>query len=172
MATGRSNHLTKQIGEYLVAAELGRRGFIAATFSGNVPDYDIVATDAHFKSFLVQVKAINGSSWQLDIRRFVSVSLDGNKQILGARITAPRTVICIMVALSEYGSDRFYVLEWSTLQDILVRGYEAYLKRRDGVRPKKFDSYHTVVNEEQLAAYKDNWALLNVAAELMRMISR
>jgi hypothetical protein len=107
------------------------------------------------------VKAINGSSWQLDIRRFVSVTLDGNKQILGARITAPRKVICILVALSEYGSDRFYVLEWSTLQDILVCGYEAYLKRRDGVRPKKFDSYHTALNEEQLALYKDNWALLN-----------
>jgi len=32
MASGRGNHLTKQIGEYLVAAELGRRGFIAARF--------------------------------------------------------------------------------------------------------------------------------------------
>jgi len=36
MATGRSNYLTKQAGEYLVAAELSRRGFIATTFTGNV----------------------------------------------------------------------------------------------------------------------------------------
>ena len=43
MATGRSNYLTKQTGEYLVAAELSRRGFIATTFTGNVPSYDIVA---------------------------------------------------------------------------------------------------------------------------------
>jgi hypothetical protein len=46
MATGRSNYLTKQTGEYLVAAELSRRGFIATTFTGNVPHYDIVAVRA------------------------------------------------------------------------------------------------------------------------------
>jgi hypothetical protein len=163
MATGRGNHLTKQIGEYLVAAELGRRGFIAATFSGNVPDYDIVATDAQFRSILIQVKAINGSSWQLDIRRFVNVALDGNKQVLGAQVVAPRKVICVMVAISQYGSDRFYILEWSTLQDILVRDYQAYLTLKNGVRPKKFDSYHTAINEAQLASHKDDWTLLNEA---------
>ena len=45
MATGRSTYLTKQTGEYLVAAELSRREFIATTFTGNVPSYDIVAVD-------------------------------------------------------------------------------------------------------------------------------
>ena len=40
MATGRSNMLIKQIGEYLVACELARRGLVVATFSGNVPDFD------------------------------------------------------------------------------------------------------------------------------------
>ena len=44
MATGRQVQLTKQVGEYLVAAELSRRGLLTATFAGNVPDYDIVAT--------------------------------------------------------------------------------------------------------------------------------
>ena len=37
MAEGRKIQLTKQIGEYLVCAELGRRGFISTTFTGNVP---------------------------------------------------------------------------------------------------------------------------------------
>jgi len=45
MATGRDNQLTKQVGEYLVAAEVCRRGFIAATFTGNVPHHDIIASD-------------------------------------------------------------------------------------------------------------------------------
>ena len=45
MATGRSNQLTKQLGEYLVACELARRGFVVATFSGNIPDFDLIATD-------------------------------------------------------------------------------------------------------------------------------
>ena len=39
MATGRQVQLTKQVGEYLVAAELSRRGLLTATFAGNVPDY-------------------------------------------------------------------------------------------------------------------------------------
>jgi hypothetical protein len=48
MATGRSNQITKQLGEYLVASELGRIGLVAATFSGSVPDYHIIATDSEF----------------------------------------------------------------------------------------------------------------------------
>jgi hypothetical protein len=45
MKTGRGKYLTKQAGEYLIAAELSRRGYIATTFTGNVPDYDIIAVD-------------------------------------------------------------------------------------------------------------------------------
>ena len=33
MATGRSNKLVGQVGEFLVCAELGRRGMIATPFS-------------------------------------------------------------------------------------------------------------------------------------------
>ena len=66
MATGRSNHLTKQTGEYLVAAELSRRGFIATTFTGNVPFYDIVAVSLNGHTALVQVKAIASGAWQLN----------------------------------------------------------------------------------------------------------
>lgn len=43
MATGRSTKLTGALGEYLVAAELSRRGFIAAPFACNVPHFDILA---------------------------------------------------------------------------------------------------------------------------------
>ena len=39
MATGRQIQLTKQVGEYLVAAELSRQGLLTATFAGNVPAY-------------------------------------------------------------------------------------------------------------------------------------
>jgi len=36
MTTGRENQLTKQIGEYLVSAELCRRGFVETTFTENI----------------------------------------------------------------------------------------------------------------------------------------
>ena len=35
MATGRDMQITRQIGEHLVVAELGRRGYVAAPFAGN-----------------------------------------------------------------------------------------------------------------------------------------
>ena len=67
MATGRSNKLVGQTGEYLIAAELSRRGLIATTFTGNVPHYDIIASDETGRHVSVQVKASCGTSlavWQ------------------------------------------------------------------------------------------------------------
>jgi Holliday junction resolvase-like predicted endonuclease len=58
MATGRQMKLVGQKGEYLVAAELGRRGLIATTFTGNVPDYDIIVSTEQGKHISVQVKTI------------------------------------------------------------------------------------------------------------------
>ena len=52
---------------------LSRRGLLTATFAGNVPAYDIVATGSRGQTALVQVKAIAGPSWQFDIRTFVDV---------------------------------------------------------------------------------------------------
>ena len=65
MATGRSNKLVGQTGEYLVAAELSRRGLIATTFTGNVPHYDIIASNEFGMHVSVQVKASRGASWAI-----------------------------------------------------------------------------------------------------------
>lgn len=157
MATGRSNQLTKQVGEYLVAAELCRRGLIAATFSGSVPDYDIIAADSVGRSVFVQVKAVNGGSWQFDIRRFVDVQLDGKKQVMGARVTPTADIVFVMVALEKYGADRFYVLSWKELQNLLVTGHRRMLARCEGVRPRKFDSFHCAIGEGELLPFKDKW---------------
>lgn len=157
MATGRSNQLTKQVGEYLVAAELARLGLIAATFSGSVPDYDIIATDCNYRAVFVQVKTVTGQSWQFDIRRFVEVRLEGKKQVLGRTLPENNDISCVMVALTGYGSDRFYVLPWRSLQDLIVSGHRTYLEGHGGVRPKKFDSFHCAIREDRLVQFKDAW---------------
>jgi hypothetical protein len=157
MATGRSNQLTKQIGEYLVAAELGRFGLIASTFAGSVPDYDIIATDSKFASVPVQVKAITGTSWQFDLRRFISISLEGKKQIVGKALPMPRDIVCVLVVLSRYGSDRFYVLSLTTLQELLRDGHGRYLAKHGGVRPKRHDSFHCAIGERDLGEFRDKW---------------
>lgn len=158
MATGLSNQITKQIGEYLVAAELGRIGLLAATFSGNVPDYDIIATDSTFRSVPVQVKATNGTSWQFgDIRRFVDVQLDGKRQIIGRPVALSDRIVCVMLALAGYGKDRFYVLSLKKLQELLIRNHRNWLKKHGGMRPKKYDSFHCTIKEQELTDFKDAW---------------
>jgi hypothetical protein len=158
MATGRSIQITKQIGEYLVASELGRIGLVAATFSGNVPEYDIIATDSEFRSVPVQVKTSNGSSWQFDNRHFVEIRLEGKKQVLGRPVPLPNNIVVVYVALSsQYGRDRFYVISLGELQKRLIEGCRKYLAKYGGVRPRKFDSFHGAIREEDLAPFKDAW---------------
>src|SRR5215831_9443517 len=100
MATGRSNYLTKQTGEYIVAAELSRRGFIATTFTGNVPYYDIVAVNEKGRHALVQVKAIQGNSWQLSADQFADIEMNGRQQIIRRQLDSPfQYLIFVMVQI-------------------------------------------------------------------------
>lgn len=57
-ATGRDKQLSKHAGEYLVAGQVCRRGFIGTTFIGNVPHYDIIASNGSGKHPAIQVNAI------------------------------------------------------------------------------------------------------------------
>ena len=118
MATGRSNQLTKQIGEYLVACELARRGLLVATFAGNVPDFDLLAANSDGISTPIQVKTIRGGDWVFSLKTLVDVRMEGEKQILGKRLP-PKIphLSCVLVLATEYGEDRFFILEWEELQE-------------------------------------------------------
>lgn len=160
MATGRNTKIVGATGEYLVAAELSRRGLIATTFTGNVPDYDIVATDTEFRTVLVQVKAISGTSWQFDFRRFAEVALEGKRQIFLRPVKLKREIVCVMVALKDYGTDHFYILRWTDLQKAVIKRHRDFLDKHDGIRPKKFDSFHCAIDESALLKFRDNWSLV------------
>jgi hypothetical protein len=162
MATGRSNKLVGQTGEYLVAAELSRRGLIATTFTGNVPHYDIIASNEHGKHVSVQVKASRGSSWQFgDITRFCEISFKGKRQIVGPPKPCPvRRLIVVFVLIGANRADRFYILTWRTLRDMIMRGHRAYLAKRNGMRAEKWDSLHSAISEKTLTPHKDNWDII------------
>ena len=164
MATGRSNHLTKQTGEYLVAAELSRRGFIATTFTGNVPSYDIVAVSLDGNTALVQVKAIASGAWQLNFGKFADVRFDGPKQIVQGQLADPcRDLVCVMVKISPAAADRpdrFFVLPWSELGKIVIVGHKSFLAKHGGVRPRNPKSLHTAVYPKALADWEDRWQVL------------
>jgi len=167
MRSGRKNQLTKQIGEYLVAAELCRRGLIATTFTGNVPDFDIIATDATFKTIPIQVKTIWGlrGAWQFDARKFINITIDnGIQKVNGKTNLSNCNLLCIFVKLNSsderIGYDEFYIFQIGDLQKIIFENYSHNLEKVKGKRPRNVNSTHVSVYPENLKRFEGNWDLI------------
>jgi hypothetical protein len=154
--------LTKQIGEYLVACELARKGLIATTFSGNVPDFDLIVTDFKGSSCPIQVKTSKSGTWQFSMDKFVEINFEGKKQIIGDKkpLQIPHLICVFVVAGEKYGEDIFFILEWAKVQEILIANHARWLGIWGGVRPKKYDSLHCALYQSDLKEYKDNWELI------------
>ena len=162
MPTGREMQLTKQTGEYLVAAELCRRGMVAATFTGNVPDYDIIASDKFGNVRHVQVKAIRSGGWQLSIDRFTEVSMVGDRQVMGATRSSPVPgLMFVFVKLQDTGKDLFFIIGWEELTGILTAEYSAYLKKHGGIRPRNPQTKHCGLSLESLKPFENQWETLS-----------
>jgi hypothetical protein len=160
MATGRDTQLTRQIGEYLAAAELGRRGWIATTFTGSLPGFDILAVNPDGRILEVQVKAIRSAGWQLNAGQFLNIDIeDGVQFVRGTRQIKTAGRVCVFVQLrnsdDENARDLFYVFRWEDLQQILLADYKA------GPRPKNPDTLHHALYPKRLAAYLNNWTALD-----------
>ncbi|HUW51009.1 MAG TPA: hypothetical protein VMV75_08350 [Sulfuricella sp.] len=155
MATGLSTQLTRQIGEHLVTAELGRRGIIATPFAGNVPDIDILSF-ANGISTSIQVKAINGNSWQFDVRSFLDVTVtEQGQKINGLNQNLDKKIICVFVAVEKkLGEDAFYVFQLGWLQDYFHNNY----KGRQA--PKNIESFHCAIWKRDLEQHLEKWSLI------------
>ena len=164
MATGFSNQLTKQVGEYLVAAELCRKGLIATTFTGNVPDYDIVAINDKGEDFLIQVKTIRGGSWQFgNMTMFVDVELDEKKKIqIVGRKKKPKypNLVYVFVLLDRSGRDRFFILKAAELHQRMAADHRKVIKHFKGKRPRNWKSFHGGIKSHALAKYEDRWEVV------------
>lgn len=163
MATGRDQQLTKQAGEYLVVAELCRRGFVATTFTGNVPEFDILATDKGLSTIPIQVKTIKKGDWQPKLKDFVEISQSGDIQtVKGKTKLANPDLIYIFVRLRGQNQDEFYVCLQKDVQDIMYKKYNKYLKKWGGRRPKNPKSTHCKVTLKDLEDYdyKDAWEII------------
>ncbi len=156
MATGRDTQLARQIGEYLTAAELGRRGWIATTFTGSLPGYDILAVNSAGHILEVQVKAIRSSSWQLNAGQFLDIEIvDGVQFVRGKKEIKTAHRVCVFIELREYGSDIFCLCDLDELQELLRSDY------KDGPRPKNPLTFHHALYPKRLAPFKDNWKVLD-----------
>lgn len=163
MATGRGNKIVGQAGEYLVAAELSRRGLIATTFTGNVPHYDIIASDESGKHVSVQVKASSGPSWQFgSIAAYCDVQFDGERQVIGKMKDCPvKRLVMVFVRIGDYGEDRFYVMTWEKFRDLLVERHAGFLEKHNGRRPKRWESLHCAISETCFTPFRDKWEIVS-----------
>lgn len=159
MATGRNNQLAKQAGEYLVAAELCRQGFISTTFTGNVPDFDILAINKQSRTIPIQVKTIRTGDWQFDAKRFLKISISGDTQKVQGKTKLDPNLICVFVRLKENNrkEDEFYIRQMKDVQEMIYSGYKWWLEKKRG---GKRTSTHCIVRLEDLKDYKDKWEII------------
>lgn len=163
MATGRDTQLTRQIGEHLVVAELGRMGFIATPFAGNVPDFDLLVANETGTTIPVQVKTIRKVSWQFRITSFLKVEIAKRRQIIRGR-TALRHphLVCVFVLLgNSSGKDTFFTF---TLRDLQNHFFRVYTGRK---HPSDLTSMHCAIWPKELQKFK-GWAALHSALEHTR----
>lgn len=166
MSKGRNNKLMGQIGEYLVCAELGRRGFIATSFSGNVPTFDVLATDEICRAIPIQVKASNSDNWNATARDWMDIDLDletGVQTLRGlVSIANPDLIyVCVAIAKADSGAhDRFFVLTKSDIQQAIVKGYSAFMDKHNWKRPRSVESFDARYFIPMIEQFENNWGLI------------
>jgi len=135
MATGLSNKLAGQTGEYLVCAELGRRGLIATTFTGNVPEYDLLVCDDALNTVPIQVKTSRGDNWPSRADLWLDIEFDDEqkKQInLGSRKIDHPDLIYVCVALgTQQGYDQFFICRKSDILAACIGSYTRWMDPKD-----------------------------------------
>lgn len=168
---GRNNKLTGQIGEFLVCAELGRRGFLATPFSGNVPAFDVLATDEFCRTVPIQVKSSNGDNWPAQAQYWMDIELDeetGIQRLKGAKeITNPLLIyICVSIAKPNTEKrDRFFVLTKSDVQKACIKGYSEWMEKHGWKRPRNTSSFDCRYFIPMIEQFEDNWDLITQRIE-------
>ena len=166
MVTGRQKQLIKQVGEYLVAAELCRRELIATSFTGNVPIFDILAINSDNVMKTIQVKATTtDGGWNIDAGNYLEIEhlTDKSQHVKGIRNLSNKNTIFCFVKLGSFGkeittdSDEFYLLSIEELQKIIEQRYSVYLSKVNPIRPRRHESHHMKIKKEFITGFKDNW---------------
>lgn len=167
MSSGRSNKLACQVAEFLVCAELARRDLIATPFAGNVPTFDVLATDDFCRTVPIQVKASRSDKWPSQATRWMQIQYDAQmgKQIYSgpAELTTP-DLIWVCVAIAAPGApparDRFFILTEADLRRVCVKVYTGWMDRIGWKRPRNPASFDCRWSITDIAAFENNWKLI------------
>ena len=166
MRKGLSTKLAGQVGEFLVCAELGKRELIATSFTGNVPEFDLLVADEHLKTVPIQVKTSRTDNWPTRANLWIDIKIDHDKKIQidhgNAKIPNPNLIyICVSLAnLESDAKDRFFILQKSDLQTICSANYREWMEGMAWKRPKNYESLDNRFYLDNLKPFEDNWQLV------------
>ncbi len=145
-----SSILTGVAGEYFVAAELSRRGFVATLTLRNTRGIDILASNADAtKSVGIQVKTSQGTrpDWILNAK---------------AEMDVAENLFYVFVRLPAQGEPAFYVVPRPV---VAAQVRDAHTKWRE--TPGRKGQQHGVSNIRKFndpdGKYKDQWDLLGLS---------
>jgi hypothetical protein len=164
MSSGRRNKLAGQIGEFLVCAELGRRGLIATPFSGNVPTFDVLATDEQCRTVPIQVKASRSDRWHGNVMQWMQIAYEPStgKQIYSGplELATPDLIWIFVVIAPPGGQDRFFICTGANVQKVCVRSYTEWMEPYGWKRPRNPASTHCAWGVSDIEQFEDNWDLI------------
>ena len=154
MASNRSNtQLTGSAGEFMVAGELARRGWISSITPVGIERTDILAQHSGSGQLAtVQVKTANpGNAFRLSPKAEVP-----------ARKWTEWYVFVELRVLAE--RPRFFIVPTNVVSAIVYVGHRIWLSgtKRDG-SPRK-DSAGRAISANQIDSYEDAWDLLSEPA--------
>lgn len=145
---------TQQVGaagEHFVAAEIHRRGGYAVTFSGNMHDIDLLASDAnHDRVISIQVKTKTAGTWQTSTKR-------GKKR----RAPEVETKYWVLVDLGKEHPE-FYVVPLWWMENDIHKAHSKDLADSGGHRVKNDASTHHAIPVSRIAQWKDRWDVLEI----------
>lgn len=161
MAKARKNLLAGRLAEHLVCAELARQGFIATTFSHNVPVYDILATDGECRTVPIQVKATRDKYWRSTATNWMEIvaNEEHQTQVINGPIQLNKlnpVWVCVAIGPS-HKEDQFFVMTQYDLQKILINNYSKELRDYAGKRPKNWQAVDCWWGIHDITEFKDKW---------------
>lgn len=152
MANKKRTDQVGRAGEYFVAAELNRRGLDAVTFTGNMPDKDIVAIDSRqSRTVFIQVKTRVKGNWHT---KASEGCVPGRPDFFWVFVHIPET---------ESVHPRFWVVPDKWLRKNIREVHDEYMIGwRDKHGNDKIRVDHHSISEKRLRHWEERWDLLVV----------
>ena len=137
--------MTGLAGEYLVAAKMNLRGWVASLTLKNFPGVDVFGFNPQTKQNIeIQVKSCWDRSFFIGVRH-------SERGIMNEKIHGP----FVFVHIKNVDEASFYILTKSEFMDLVDTTDDAYYNK-ERIKPIKPD-YPMAISIKDLTPFKDHW---------------